>query len=117
MFLNNLKLKPISKDRYILINDLSAVTEDGIVHTAPKGFITDLASIPYPLDKWIKDDNSKYRKSAVMHDFFYSIKMDRKKADKLFLKLMESENTPRRYMYSFYLAVRLFGWIRYKKGN
>jgi len=116
MFLNKLVLESISDSKYILKDDLVAQV-DGKYYTVPKGFITDLASVPYPLNKWIKSDNSKYLKSAVMHDFFYVSQMDRKKADDLFLLLMESENTPRRYKYSFYLAVRLFGWIRYKKGN
>lgn len=114
MFLTNLKLRPIDNENYILEDELSAVVDDKL-YTAPKDFITDLASVPYPLDKWIKDDNSKYRKSAVMHDYLYSIKIDRKKADDIFLFLMECENTPRRYKYSFYLAVRLFGWVRYNK--
>lgn len=116
MFLTKLITRQLDKENHRLEEDLVAII-DGVTYTAPKTFITDFASIPYPLDKWIKDDNFKYRKSATMHDYFYTIKMNRKKADKLFYDLMESENTPRRYKYSFYIAVRLFGWVRYKKGD
>ena len=52
MFLSELKIKKIDESKYILEDDLVAKVDKDI-YTVPKGFITDLASVPYPLNRWI----------------------------------------------------------------
>lgn len=83
--------------------------------TVPKGFLTDFASIPKVFHSFIKDKD-KYNKAAVVHDWLYNCKIyDRKTADKIFLEAMAILGIHPIKRYIFYYAVRLFGWIRWKK--
>lgn len=86
--------------------------------TVPKGFITDLDSIPkipylYSLFK------GRASWSAVIHDYLYhSGEVSRKSADDLFLLDMKKERIGWLYRHLIYLAVRTFGWLawnRYRK--
>ena len=112
MAVSKLRLKKISKDQYELKEPLEFEIDD-LLWAVPKGFQTDLASIPYPINKIIKKDNKKYARSSILHDYLYCIKWDRFEADELFFKAMMIEKTPLRYSVIFYLAVRIFGKIRY----
>lgn len=80
----------------------------------PAGFITDIDSVPripffYTIFKGRTTDE------AIVHDYLYSIRYDRKSADQIFLQLMERGRVRRRYRVPIYGAVRLFGWYRYRK--
>ncbi|RUM58267.1 MAG: hypothetical protein DSY59_04290 [Persephonella sp.] len=79
------------------------------------GFRTDFASIPrilYPLIK----DRDKFNKAAVVHDWlYYSQQFDRKTSDRIFLEAMEVVGISLWKRYLFYLVVRIFGWIRWKR--
>jgi hypothetical protein len=92
-------------------------TLDGVNYTVPQGFRTDGASIPYPVNKIIraKRNSGMYFRSAILHDMLYRQKTNRFEADELFFKAMVTEGTPYRYSIPFYLAVRLFGRIRWNK--
>lgn len=78
----------------------------------PKGFKTDLASVPRLM--WWFLSPTEIAEAAVVHDFLYSIKYNRKKADIILYDLCrETEGRVKSYL--IYLAVRLFGWRSYYK--
>lgn len=81
----------------------------------PKGFITDFASVPRLFWMVIPPDG-EYTAAAVVHDYLYHKHIyKRKRSDKIFLEAMKTLKVPfwkRRIMYR---AVRLFGWVPWKK--
>jgi hypothetical protein len=99
---------------YVLVTDLFFHI-DGSRYIVPRGFRTDLASIPFPMSKWIKRENDHYARSVILHDYLYQKQIGRFKADEIFFQAMLEEGTPLRYAIPFYLGVRLCGWIRYNK--
>jgi len=113
MFLTKLHTKfDNSTGRWILSKSLQYVGNDGWVVAVPKGFSTDLDSVPrIPFAyAWLK---GRAVKSAVIHDWLYSKRHDRKEADKIFLEAMEEEGVPSWRRLPIYLAVRAFGWLAY----
>lgn len=52
-----------------------------------------------------------YIVAALVHDWMYYIREDRKYSDRVYLNLLRSKKC--RYATLFYWAVRLFGWYRY----
>jgi len=87
-------------------------SEDRIV--VPKGFETDLASVPWPASMLIPK-SGKYNPAAVLHDYICSTQeRPRAECDRIFLEAMEVVGVPlvkRRIMYR---AVRMFGWISWR---
>lgn len=82
--------------------------------TVPDGFVTDFASIPAP-GRILISGHGQDRWAAVVHDYLYSIKHDRKQADAVFLEALELMGVnliKRRLMYR---AVRTGGWFFYAK--
>lgn len=81
----------------------------------PKDFWFDGMSTPWFL--WVF--GGKFRvatlRAALLHDYLYSIGVDRKIADKVFLNIMKEDgvNFPQFYYY----GVRAFGWLYHKKGK
>ena len=81
----------------------------------PKGFVTDLASIPR-IFRSIIPQNGKHRAPAVVHDYLcrgHEKFMPRSLADKIFLEAMKLEEVSflkRWAMYVFVSAVTL--WLR-----
>lgn len=78
------------------------------------GFITDFASVPRLfwslIPRW-----GKWGKSAVVHDFLYQTGVNRKLADEIFLEGMEILGVVKWRRLLMYWAVRLFGWLAWKK--
>lgn len=90
-------------------------TEDGEKVIVPSGFVTDFASVPryfwriFP--KW-----GKYGTAAVVHDYLYVAQTKRRKdCDKIFLQAMEVAGVDKIVRTLFYWAVRLGGWMSFKK--
>lgn len=86
--------------------------------TVPKGFVTDLASVPRSF--WtIFPPFGKYTPAAVIHDFLYSehntTGINRTLADKIFLHIMRELNVEFLKRKAMYRAVRLFGETSWKK--
>ncbi len=86
-------------------------------YIVPKGFETDLASIPSilsPLFPKVGDNLP----AAILHDFLYSAKspygLTRKNADLEFLKAMGQFGVKAWRRWLMYCAVRTFGWMFYK---
>ena len=80
--------------------------------TVPKSFTTDLDSIPrIPLlHAWLK---GRATKSAVVHDFLYKKRHNRKEADTIFFVAMREEGVPAWRRWPIYWGVRLGGWLAY----
>jgi len=82
---------------------------------APRGFITDLASIPRPF-RGVFNVNGLLRAPAVLHDWLYcSQRYSRAEADAIFLEAMEARGMDRATRYAVYATVRAFGWRYYNK--
>lgn len=77
--------------------------------TVPRGFITDLASVPRFL--WtIIPPFGRYSQAAVVHDFLYEIpEYPRKEADRIFYIMMLEYGTYPWKARVMYWAVRVFG--------
>ena len=80
--------------------------------TVPKGFITDLASVPRSF--WtIFPPFGRYTPAAVIHDFLYSrynsTGINRTLSDKIFLHIMKELGVSFLKRKIMYKAVRLFG--------
>lgn len=82
--------------------------------TVPKGFATDLGSIP-PLFRPFFNRN-KYV-AYILHDYLYHKKcFSRKLADKIFFEALRVEKCPLINVVLMYMAVRIFGrkYFNYK---
>ena len=100
---------------WVTTEDLTYVSNVGVEYTVPKGFATDLASIPFGFKNFF-NQNDNTRSPAVLHDWLYKRShMLRSSADELFYEAMISRGVNKVKAYSMYLAVRMFGW-RYYKG-
>jgi len=83
------------------------------------GFVTDFASIPQPFHLIISK-LGRYNKAAVIHDALYQGVIaggttKRKVADKVFLQGMVDLGVKRWKRNLMYRAVRLFGWMAWRK--
>lgn len=80
----------------------------------PEGFETDFASIPKVFLPFLRY-RDKFNKASVIHDYLYRSKMfDRKTSDRIFLEGMKVLGIGKR-RYLFYWAVRLFGWLYWRR--
>lgn len=79
----------------------------------PKGYRTDLESIP----KWTPITRSYLfgvaRRAAIPHDYLYSIKAGKDFADDVFDAAMVTEKVNRAVRWILYNAVRIFGHAAY----
>ena len=114
MFLTRLILSDHKPNEWVVESEL-AYFHEGERITVPKGFITDLASIPKILRN-ILNVNGKSRKPAVLHDFLYCSKIfEREIADYIFYKALLSEGMNSFMARMYWAAVRSAGWIYYNK--
>lgn len=86
----------------------------GTIDTAPKYFITDLASTPWlvkPVLKGIED-----RACVVIHDWLYcQSKLTREKCDALFYKMLLATGADQRRAQAMFSGLRIGGWYRYSQ--
>ena len=87
----------------------------------PKGFISDLASIPRVMTPFIPK-LGKYNKAAILHDYLYDvmseefyIMISREDADNIFLESMGILGVKKHRAKLLYLGVHLFGKPNYRK--
>ncbi|QVW56306.1 hypothetical protein pEaSNUABM6_00170 [Erwinia phage pEa_SNUABM_6] len=100
---------------------------------APRGFVTDLASIPDALKPLLHPDGP-WAAAACIHDLMYQKKpsigvypdtpagnlsraVDKDFADLMFLRIMEASGVDEFIRNSFYEAVHRFGWPSYTDDN
>ena len=93
--------------------------------TVPKGFKTDLASIPWPVSMFIPIVG-RYNQSAVLHDYTYHIKGEitkpynrkkrpRKECDKIFKESMQVLGVHWFKRGVMFNSVRAFGFISWRR--
>jgi len=114
-FLTPLDLRAYKPGEWVVLLALIYMAKSGVRHIVPRGFITDLASIPAFL-RGLFNVNGLSREPAVLHDFLYCIQYTtRAEADALFLEALESAGVGWATRYSMYLAVRAGGWMYWGK--
>jgi hypothetical protein len=87
---------------------------DGILIVIPKGFESDLDSVPrLPLAYWLM--KGRAFKSAWLHDFLYATGAPRKYADEAIKAGMEAEKVGAVYRTFIYGGVRAGGWKAYNE--
>jgi len=90
--------------------------ETGEIITVPVGFITDGASIPKFVWSITGGPWGEYLYAAIPHDYlYYTKKMTRKGADKVFLKIMVYLGVSEWKYRIMHRAVRDWGWIPWNK--
>ena len=103
---------------------------DRVLHNirVPEGFVTDLASIPAPayalniFSPFLPNEGAgkvgRHLVAAVVHDYLYRTgKLDRERADEIFLAAMKELGVSNIRQQAFYWAVRMGGWASYNKGT
>lgn len=116
-FLTTASLSPdVSKEyAWVLNNDLVLEYSTGVNITVPKGFKTDLASVPQIL--WnIIPPFGDCTQASIVHDFLYSnkgsvcgLQFTRADADNILYTLMVQAGMSYIKAKSMYYAVRMFG--------
>ncbi len=113
-FTDKLTLTQIDAELWVTDREFSYEVgnlESGDVITVPKGFVTDCASIPFPVKMFIPV-SGLYNQAAVLHDYLYATQTrSRKESDDIFLEAMTvlGVNVIKRKL--MYWAVRMFAWI------
>lgn len=114
MFKSELSVQyDVDDKRWVLKKPLEYETDDGWLVSVPEGYSTDLDSVPrIPVAyAWLK---GRATKSAVVHDWLYSERHPRKRADKIFMEAMKDEGISLWRRLPIYAAVRAFGWTAYR---
>ncbi len=103
---------------YLLSKPLRVKLSNGIKIKVevPAGFETDFASIPRLLWPLFPPDGP-WLEASIVHDYCYreQVPFSRFFADALFRELMRQYEVPWWRRILFFWAVRLFGWIWWKK--
>ena len=97
--------------RFQLLQDLIYHSGSGSRYIVPRGFKTDLASIPKLL--WnIYPPHGLYLSASILHDYFcVSDWISRADGDKLFLEAMSHSNVGKIARHIIYYAVRAFAIV------
>lgn len=110
-FLTPLDLRAYKAGEWVVLAGLLYLANNGARYMVPRGFITDLASIPRAL-RWWFDPNGTSRDAAVLHDFLYCIHYTtRGEADALFLEALQACGVPWGVRHLMYAGVRAGGWV------
>lgn len=82
-----------------------------------KGFETDLASVPRPLWAIYSPNDTRTIKAAILHDYMYQFYtgLTRRECDVIFYYGLLKGGFPRWQAWEYYLGVRAFGWMFYRK--
>lgn len=110
-----LDLRAHAPGEWVVLRALTFRAHDGRAFVIPRGFITDLASIPR-LVRPVLDQNGTSRRAAVLHDFLYCRQTtSRADADELFDEAMELDGVGRVERTLMYAGVRVGGWLYWNK--
>lgn len=116
-FLDRLRLEK-TNGQWRLLHELrydSPLLDAQVV--VPTGFMTDLASVPrLPFAYWLAGNTS--HAPAVIHDFLYRTRMvSRAVADAVLAEAMAAVGEPAWRQGLMWLAVRLFGWLAWRRSS
>lgn len=114
----NLKLVPLKSGKQWELLEDYYYEVNGYIIKVPKGFITDLASVPRIF--WsIFPPFGDYTAAAIVHDYLYSKEnntgINRTLADKIFLFIMKELGVCLFKRTAMYKAVRIFGEPSWKE--
>lgn len=120
VFTSELTLRAYEPNEWVVVQDLRWVELLGPAQTpraivVPRGFITDLASIPRPL-RGVLNVNGRSRRAGVLHDYLYcSQPCTRAEADAIFRRALAAEGINLVGRNTYYGGVRAAGWIYWHK--
>ncbi len=111
-------LIPVSNGKWKLCDNL-IIHIDNTYHAVPRGFKTDLASIPRPLWWLYSPTDFDSIASAVLHDWHYccSTEVTRQQADLVFYYGLRAQGMPKARASLYYYGVRSWGWLFYTRGE
>lgn len=94
------------------------LTINNKIFTVPKGFISDLASIPRILWPIYAPNDTKTIGPAILHDYLYACPYNRsrKEIDALFYSALLNNRTSTSTAYFYWLGVRVFGRPHFREG-
>lgn len=116
-FVTKLKVTDHLPNEWRLLASLIYYTSDKYCHAiaVPKGFITDLASIPAAL-RMIFNPNGESRKAAVLHDWLYCSRIyPRMEADAIFREALLVCGVSAPVAWAMWAGVRAGGWLYYNR--
>lgn len=113
---SDLKVKLCRGSReWVLLDDLTWTDPAGNKHVVPAGFHSDFASVPRVMRIFAMSDAISAA-PAIHHDHIYRVShIGRRWADDLFFHALRSNGAPAWAAWSYWLAVRLFGWRVYRR--
>jgi hypothetical protein len=120
MFQTDLIVKPTVACMWQLVEPLIYDSHENGRIVVPKGFLTDLASIP-PIFTPALPINDLHRPAAVVHDMLYTdcaingIEIARKVADGILYEAMEDVKETEWKARVIYAGVRVGGWLFWGK--
>lgn len=117
-FNNEACIIPLKKYNYKTCQKIR-VTIDDKKYVIPKGFKTDLASIPRILWPIIAPQYSGFIAPSILHDYLYRCNnhVTRLYADEVLYSALIVENVTAFTASKFFLAVRLFGETHFTNGE
>lgn len=111
MFTSALTLRALTPDLWALVEPL-VWAEPGLTITIPKGFITDLASVPHVIDSIpFLDRTGKSRRAGAFHDGLYALGRGQGKdwCDNMLATALRADGLSPRQAQIYYWAVHYFG--------
>ncbi len=105
--------------RLELDHELVYIDAKGRRFMVPKGFVTDLASVPRLVPGIVRvlfRGPLQTAHAAILHDWLYKTKaMSRRKADALFYEALRATKEGRAGAWLMWAGVRLGGWVPWSK--
>ena len=101
---------PFKGYRYLTCDDMYFKIE-GNEYFIPKGFDTDLASIPRIIWPVMAPSHSSFMRSSIVHDWFYrkTCDFDRKQTDLIFYHMLKNDEVSEFKASLMFYTVRAFG--------
>ena len=119
-FLTNLDVVLTDEDTWRLTHPLVYRSDIAGHICIPRGFKTDLATVPRIPIIYVSWGDRAHRE-AVVHDYLYRQNcapcVSRDVADRIFLEAMECRGVPWYIRYPMYLGVRSAGWPFWKRNS
>ena len=113
-FLDPLIVQAYAKGEWVLMADFRYVAADGTIYTAPKYFITDLASTPWLVKTFL--NGMEDRACGVIHDWLYcENRLACAQCDALFFKMLLATGTDLRRAQLMFSGLRIDGGPRYRQ--
>jgi hypothetical protein len=119
-FLTPAIMRPYGDNKWAMVEDFDYQYGSKIIRI-PHGFVHDLASIPRPLNLFVRQ-SGRHREAAILHDWLYENKglinsfkrFSRKESDEIFYQAMLESGVGNVKSYLMYKAVRIGGYFAWK---